>query len=151
MAIGPTAGSILYIGTSESTPSPDDYIAIGEVTDLGAFGRVYQEIRVDTIGTRGTRKFKGTYDDGNIALKVVRDASDTGQAAAITARDSDSDYNFKLTLNDDETGGFSTPTTVIFKAKVMSYTLEPGGPNNIVMATINLAIKSGSITETAAA
>ena len=151
MAIGPTAGSIIYIGTTESSPSPDDYIAIGEVTDFGSFGRVYQEIKVDTVGTRGTRKFKGTYDDGSVTLKVVRDASDVGQAAAITARDSDSDYNFKILLNDDETGGFTTPTTLTFKAKVMSYTLEMGGPNSVVMATVNLAIKSGTIVETAAA
>jgi len=151
MAIGPTAGSTISIGTSETVASPDDYILIGEVSDFGAFGRVYQEIKVDTVGTRGTRKFKGTYDDGNVTLKVVRDPSDVGQAAAIVARDSDADYNFKIALNDDETGGFSNPTTVTFKAKVMSYTLEMGGPNSVVMATIALAIKSGTIAETAAA
>ena len=56
-----------------------------------------------------------------------------------------------MTLNDDEAGGFTTPTTVLFKAKVMSYTLEAGGPNQVPAATITLGIKSGSITETAAA
>jgi hypothetical protein len=151
MAIGPTAGSKLYIGTSESIASPDDYLEIGEITDLGSFGRVYTQIKAQTIGTRGDRKYKGTYDDGTLAVKVLRTSSDTGQAAALVARDSDSDYNFKLVLNDAAEGGFATNTTVYFKAKVMSYTLETGGPNTVVAATINLDLKSGSTVEVAAA
>lgn len=151
MAIGPTAGSALYIGTSESVASPDDYLLIGEITDMGSFGRTYQEVVAQSIDQRGDRKFKGSYNDGTMTLKVNRDPSDVGQAAAITARDSDADYNFKLLLNDDETGGFATPTTITFKAKVMSYTLDLGGPNSIVQATIQLSIKSGSISEVAAA
>jgi hypothetical protein len=150
MSIGPTAGSKLYIGTAESTPSPDDYIEIGEITDFGSFGRQYQEIVAQAVGSRGDRKFKGTFNDGTMTLKVNRDPSDLGQAAAITARDSDSDYNFKIELNDDETGGFTNPTTITLKAKVMSYTLDMGGPNSMVQATIMLGIKSGSISETAA-
>lgn len=151
MAIGPTAGSKIYIGTAESIASPDDYLEIGEVSDLGSFGRVYTQIKAQTIGTRGDRKYKGTYDDGAMAIKVLRSSSDTGQAAAIVARDSDSDYNFKLTLNDAAEGGFTVNTAFYFKAKVMSYTVETGGPNTVVMATINLDLKSGSITEVAAA
>ena len=81
MSIGPTAGSKLFIGTTATTPSPDTYIEIGEIVDLGAFGRTYQEIVVQSIGTRGDRKFKGTYNDGTLTVKVNRDASDTGQAA----------------------------------------------------------------------
>lgn len=151
MAIGPTAGSKLYIGTSESVASPDDYLEIGEISDLGSFGRVYQQIKAQSIGTRGDRKYKGTFDDGAMSIKVNRDATDTGQAAAIAARDSDADYNLKIVLNDAAGGGFTTNTTFYLKAKVMSYTVEAGGPNSIVMATINLDIKSGSITEVAAA
>ncbi len=150
MSIGPTAGSALYIGTSESVASPDDYLEIGEITDFGSFGRTYQEIIAQSVRTRGDRKFKGTYNDGTITLKVNRDPSDVGQAAAIVARESDADYNFKITLNDDETGGFTTATTITFKGKVMSYTLDMGGPNNIVQATIAISLKSGSLAEVAA-
>ena len=55
MSIGPTAGSKLYIGTTETVASPDDYIEIGEITDLGTFGRTYQEIIAQAIGSRGDR------------------------------------------------------------------------------------------------
>lgn len=151
MAIGPTAGSKLYIGTSESIASPDDYLEIGEITDLGSIGRVYTQIKAQTIGTRGDRKYKGTYDDGSMMVKVLRSSDDVGQAAVIVARDSDSDYNFKLVLNDAAGGGFTINTTLYFKAKVMSYNLIAGGPNTNVAADISLDIKSGSITEVAAA
>lgn len=148
MTVQTSAGCKIYIGTAETTPSPDDYLEIGEVTNFSEFGRVYQEIRHDAIGTRGTRKFKGTYDDGNITLQLGRDPSDVGQAAAILARDDDEDYNFKITLNDE--GVLGNPTTFTFKAKVMSYTTNIGGPNQVVGATMMLGIKSGSIDETAA-
>ncbi len=150
MAVGPVAGSKLYIGTSETIGSPDDYLEIGEINDLGSFGRVYQEIIAQSIGTRGDRKYKGTYNDGAMAIKVNRDPVDTGQAAAIVARDSDADFNFKLTINDAGETGVTYNTEFFFKAKVMSYTVEGGGPNNIVMSTINLSLKSGSIIEVAA-
>lgn len=151
MAIGPVAGSLVYIGTSETIASPDDYLLIGEINDQGSIGRRYSEIIAQAISTRGDRKFKGTYNDGTLTLKVNRDASDVGQAACIVARDSDSDYNFKIVLNDAAAGGFTINTTTLFKAKVMSYTLDMGGPNSIVMATIEVSIKSGSISEIAAA
>lgn len=150
MAVQTSAGCKIYIGTTESTPSPDDYLEIGEVTNFSEFGRVYQLITHQSIGERGDRKFKGSYNDGEITLQLGRDPSDTGQAAAITARDSDEDYNFKIELNDD-TVALPTPTTFEFKGKVMSYTANIGGPNQVVGATLMIAIKSGSITETAAA
>lgn len=151
MAIGPTAGSKLYIGTNESTPSPDDYIEIGEIADLGEFGRQYQEIVAQTLGTRGDRKFKGTYNEGTMNVQLLCDPSDAGQVLAAAALLTDYDYNFKVTLNDDESGGFTTPTTVTFKAKVMSFPMVGGGPNNMVRRNCQLSIKSGSLVEIPAA
>jgi hypothetical protein len=151
MAISATAGSTLAIGTTETINSPDDLLMIGEIVDLGALGRTYKKIEAPSIGTRGIRKYKGTYDDGTMTIKLNRDPADTGQAAAIVARDNDGDYNFRLTLNDyQQTSGFVISTIIDFKAKVMSYTLEPGGVDNMVGSTLVLEVKSGSITETAA-
>jgi hypothetical protein len=146
MGIGPTAGSILAIGTTETIASPDDYTTVGEIADLGSFGRVYQEIIAQSIGTRGDRKFKGTYNDGQMTIKVNRDYADEGQADVETALDSDSDYNFRVTLNDNADGGFTNPTYITFKAKVMQFPLELGGPNSIMSGNIVLSLKSGSIT-----
>lgn len=149
MTVQTSAGCKIYIGTAETIASPDDYLEIGEVVNYSEFGRVYTQIKHDSIGTRGTRKFKGTYDDGSLTLQLGRDPADTGQAAAIVARDSDDDYNFKVTLNDD-VGANNVPTTFTFLAKVMSYTTNIGGPNQVVGATMMIDIKSGSIAEVAA-
>lgn len=149
MAVQTSAGCKIYIGTTEATASPDDWLEIGEVTNFSEFGRVYQLITHQSIGERGDRKFKGSYNDGEISLQLGRDPSDAGQAAAITARDADSDYWFKVELNDD-TAALTTPTTFTFQGKVMSYTANIGGPNQVVGASIQIAITSGTITETAA-
>ena len=147
MAISTAAGCKIYIGTTEAVSSPDDLLEIGEVTNFSEFGRVYQLITHQSIGTRGDRKYKGSYNDGAITLQLGRDTSDTGQAACIVARDADEDYNFKIMLNDD-TVASPTPTIFQFMGKVMSYTVNIGSANQIIGATMMIEIKSGSITET---
>ena len=51
----------------------------GEVTDLGAFGRIYQLITHKPIKTRGTKKIKGSFDEGKIPLQYGYDFDDGGQ------------------------------------------------------------------------
>lgn len=140
-----SAGSQIYIGTTLLDPTSDVYTEINYITDLGQFGRVYSEIKFNDLNTRATLKFKGTYDDGNIVLKLARDLADAGQAALEVALDSDLDYNFKVTLNDDSETTGALPSTFLFKAKVMSFPVIVGGPNQVVMGEVNIAIKSGSI------
>jgi hypothetical protein len=153
MPVNTTSGCTIAIGHStivNPVPSADTYTVIGFPTNLGAFGRTYVEINFDDLSNRNTLKFKGQRNDGTMAIQVGRAAEDAGQAAAIVARDSDQDFNFRVTLNDSSGTTSATPTTFYFLAKVMSYTTNIGGPNKVVDATVNVAIKSGSITETAA-
>lgn len=149
MAIGPSSGSKLYIGTTATNPVGDSYTQVGDISNLGEFGRVYAPIKFDSLSDRNTLKFKGQRDDGTMTIEIGRDSSDGGQAAVIVALDSDADYNFKITLNDASTTSGSTATYFLFKAKVMSHPTIIGTPNNVVMSRIVLDIKSGSITETA--
>lgn len=144
MSIGPTAGSKLYIGTTETITSPDDWIEIGDIATLGDFGRVYNEIKVESVGNRNVTKFKGTRDDGNMTISLHRNALDVGQAAAIVALDVDLDYNFKLTLN-DATVALTTATYFTWTGKVMSFQTKLGGPNNVVMADLMIGINSNTI------
>ena len=232
MGVSTNAGCLLYIGTTASDGSTDSFTAIGEVTAIPEFGRSYNEIKYTPLATRGVQKFKGSYDDGSVAIPIGKDSSDVGQAALIVALDVDADYNFKIVDNDDVpptdltgvsmsaaspgvvtktahglventpvkfTAGSGTlptgitegttyyvktvlssstfsvsataggaainttgspsgtytlttvpvGTTLIFKAKVMSRTTKRDGADNVIMTTVNLGIKSGSITETA--
>ena len=149
MSVNTSAGSKLFIGTTASNGASDSYTEVAEITNIGEFGRQYNEITFTSLSDRNVRKFKGSRNDGNITLQLGRSAGDAGQAAAVVALDDDQDYNFKITLNDDSGVSGSTPTTFIFKAKVMSYVTNVGGPDQVVQATMQLGIKSGSITETA--
>jgi hypothetical protein len=144
------AGSKIFIGTTASNPVGDTYTEIAYVTNIGEFGRMYEEIKFVSLGNRDTLKFKGPRDDGNITLDLGRSVSDAGQAAMILALDSDQDYNFKITLNDDDDTSGSVPTTFLFKAKVLGYQTNIGGPTDVVKAKTNLSIKTSSISEVVA-
>lgn len=101
MGVATAAGATIYIGTTASSAASDTYTEIGEVASIPEFGRVYQEIKWNPINSRGTQKFKGSYDDGSISVPLGKDASDAGQAKVIAALDVDADYNFKVVANDD--------------------------------------------------
>lgn len=142
-------GCRIYIGTTATVGSSDTYTEIGEVTNIGEFGTMYDEIKHTPLATGYTQKYKGIADDGDLEVDVARNASDAGQAAAITALSTKDDYNFKITLNDTPISG-TTPTKFIFKAKVMSYRTTVAGVQSIVGAKMRVSIKTGSIAETIA-
>lgn len=109
-----------------------DWIEIGECTDLGELGRVYELVTHNSLKNRRTVKRKGTYDDGSVTLQLGRVPSDTGQALLKTARDSDTDHYIRVTLQD---------ATVLYLAvQILSYTTSIGGPNNIVGAQVQIEV-----------
>lgn len=142
MAIQSVAGASIAISAGlPATFNAAGYDAltfsvIGEVTDLGEFGRVYELIRHNPINTRATRKLKGSYDEGQISMVVGLDNDDAGQILAKTASLSDADYSFQVV---DQEGN-----QYYFLAKVMSFRRRFGTVNNIVSATIQLEISSSS-------
>lgn len=151
MPVNTSSGCKIYIGSNalvQPDPTLDTYTEIGFVANAGAFGRQYSEITFDDLGNRNTLKFKGQRNDGTMPLQLGRDTSDPGQAAMIVALDNDNDFNFKVELNDSSDTSGAVNTTFLFQAKVMSYTTNIGGPNQVVGSNGNLAIKSGSIQET---
>ena len=113
---------------------------VGEVTNLGDFGRKYTLVTHNPVGDRATYKFKGSYDDGALQLQMARVPDDAGQEVIVTALDSDDKYNFKVELDDNPGGTGSAPTTFKFKGLVMSYTANVGSVNNIVQSMVELQI-----------
>jgi hypothetical protein len=150
MTVHTSAGTKIYIGGKGPLLDESAFQLIGEIVNPGEFGRVYEEIQHTSLDNRNVRKFKGSRNDGNMNMQLGRDPSDDGQADLIVALDDDDDYNFKVELNDDPGGTGDSPTTILFKAKVMSYTTNIGDANSIVAATALLGIQSGTIVETAA-
>ena len=142
MTIQSAAGA--SIGISAAAPATYNvagyealtYLNIGEVTDLGEFGREYNLITHNPIDTRATKKLKGSYNEGQISLTVALDTADAGQNLAKTASASDADYSLVVTMQNG--------AKYYFPAKVMSFKIGVGSVDNVVSATISLEITSSS-------
>lgn len=149
MAAQTAAGTVISIGSTGDLSSESSWTEIGEVVSISEFGRTYAEITHNPLGDRGTEKFKGSYNDGDITLQLAQDLSDAGQQALLDALDSDDAYNFQVLQNDAPSAG--DPTTHVFKARVMSFTHNVDGVDSIVGSSVTLGIVSGTLDTTAAA
>lgn len=155
MTVNTAAGSRLFIGTTAGDSNntladyeADSYVEVGEVEDLGQFGDQSQTITFATLKDGRVRKFKGPRDAGDMAVVCGADSSDDGQAAAIAAEATPFAYNIKVMLNDALTIS-GTPTTIYFRAKVMSKRRNVGNVSNVVKYDFTLAVDS-ALTEVAA-
>ena len=113
------------------------YTDIGEVTELGEFGRSYNIVTFNPLGDRRTVKRKGSYNDGTIAAQMARVPSDAGQAILVAALASDESYSIKVTLQDG--------TIFFFTAQIASYTTNVGGVDQITSASVNIEIDNDII------
>ena len=113
------------------------WISIGEVTELGEFGRVYNIVKLNLLKDRRTVKRKGSYDDGTVAAQMARVPDDAGQAILVAAVNSDSSYSIKVTLQDG--------TKFYFSAQISSYTTNVGNVDQITSATVNFEIDNNII------
>ena len=60
-----TFNSAGYTTLFSTSPVP---ALVGEVTDLGEFGREYALVTHMPVGNRGTQKFKGSFNEGTNTL-----------------------------------------------------------------------------------
>ena len=141
MAVQTSAGSTLKI----SSNLPGTYnaagfnavtglVLVGEITDLGEFGKEYSSVDHVALGNRQKRKFKGSYDNGSLQLQMGRDVADTGQLALKSALNSDASYTFCVTYQDG--------TKNFFTGKVMSYKNSIGSVDQITGASTMIGIDS---------
>ena len=133
-----SAGTKLFISASApATYNSTGFAAltwteIGEVSEMGEFGRQYNLVTFNTLGDRRTVKRKGSYNDGTIACQMARVPDDAGQTILTTAVNSDNSYSIKIKLQDG--------TVFYTTAQVMSYTTNIGNVDQITSATVNLEI-----------
>jgi hypothetical protein len=138
MALGTVAGTTISI--SAASPATFDvagyealtFTAIGSIDDGGSHGRTYAEVTFNPIASRGTQKFKGSFNEGNKTLSIGYNSDDAGMALLKTALDDDADYSFEVAYPDGDID--------YFQAKVMSLVKATGGVDTIRMATVELAI-----------
>lgn len=147
MGIQTAAGTKLFISASQpasfdgagyntlftTVPVPPE---LGEITSGLDWGRVYQLVNHNPVGSRGTQKFKGGFDEGSMTLGLAYDSADSGQDVAYDAKDSDADHSFMIVLPDGE--------KFYFQAKVMSFKVGAPDVNSMVAATIEIQITTNS-------
>lgn len=142
MSVFTSAGSIIAI--SAAAPATFDgtgyaaltFTNIGEVTDLGEFGREYAGVTHNPLGNRGTVKKKGSFNEGAIELQLGLDTKDAGQILCKTASKSDNDYSFKITTQNGD--------VYYLRAQVMKFKVNVGSVDKITEASITLEITTNN-------
>lgn len=107
---------------------------VGEVTNIGEFGKVYDLITHNPLATRKTEKLKGAYNNGSATLTLAIDKDDAGQILATDGLDSDAAYAAEVTYQDGSIDYF----TVL----IMSFTTNVAGVNDVLSGSINIEIDS---------
>lgn len=138
MAVTTAAGTT--IGISAAIPASFDetgyealtFTDIGEITDGGSHGRTYAEVTHNPLGTRGTQKHKGSFNEGNKTLQLAIDPKDAGQVLANEALDSDDNFSFSVAYPGGDID--------YFQAKVMSFTTTTATVDSMREGTIELSI-----------
>ena len=142
MTVRSSAGSTLQV--SATTPATFNsagyaaltYTTVGEITNLGEFGRIYALSKHNPVATRATVKKKGSYDEGQLNLQLGLDTDDAGQVLMKAASLSDNDYSVKIT---DQKGD-----VYYMQVQVMSWKVSIGSVDQITAATCSLEITSSS-------
>lgn len=147
MSVRTSAGSTLKVSASApgtfdatgyntlftSSPTPP---AVGEITDMGEFGREYALVTHMPVGSRGTQKFKGSFNEGTMTLSLGLDTDDAGQILMKAAGLSDNSYSFLVTTQNGD--------KYYFQAKVMSFKVGVGSVDSVTTATCTLELTSTS-------
>lgn len=132
------------IGVSASAPATFNsvgysaltFVNVGEVTDLGEFGREYALVSHNPVGSRGTQKFKGSFNEGTMTLSIGLDTDDAGQVQMKAGSLSDSNYSFEVTTQNGD--------KYYFQAKVMSWKVSVGSVDSITTASCSLELTTSA-------
>lgn len=108
------------------------FTKIGEITDGGSHGRTYAVVNHNPIDTRGTQKFKGSFNEGQKTIQLAVDPEDAGQLVVKTALDDDADYAFCVTYQDGSKD--------YFLAKVTSWSKSTTTVDTMYTASVGLEL-----------
>ncbi|MEL6100476.1 MAG: hypothetical protein AAFR68_04075 [Pseudomonadota bacterium] len=105
---------------------------VGEVENLGAFGRNYNLVSFLPLAERGASKQKGSFNNGQFNPRLALDADDTGQGILETALDSDNAVALRVTL--------SSGRIYYMSVLVMQWQPTIGTVDDIVMVESNFEV-----------
>jgi hypothetical protein len=148
MSESTTAGTKVYIGTTASNGLTDTYTEIGEVTSISPYGKTFNEVTHTPLATRGVRKHKGSFNDGNLELEMAEVPDDAGQIALEAALETDFDYNFKIEQNDEVAPVSATVTISIATPGVITDTAHGLAVNTPIRFSTTGALPTGLVAGT---
>ncbi|GAB5431291.1 MAG: hypothetical protein EpisKO_06610 [Epibacterium sp.] len=139
------------LGISTAAPATHDitgfdaltFTNVGEITNVGEFGKEWSLVTHNPLATRGTKKGKGSFNNGTLSPALALDPDDAGQTAMKTALESDDPVYFAVTLQDG--------TIYYLTGLVMSFKPNIGGVDDVVTASTAIELTPDEILEKAAA
>jgi len=145
MAIQSAAGASLLVSVSHpATFDAAGYGAlvagatvVGEVSNIGEFGKEFALVTANALAHRGTRKLKGSYNNGTLSPSLNLDTDDAGQGLMETLLESDEPGTFFVVLQNGATYGL--------EGLVMSFKTSVGEIDSIVTASTSIEITHNDI------
>ncbi|WP_282091342.1 hypothetical protein [Epibacterium ulvae] len=113
------------------------FITVGEVTNVGEFGKEFALVSHQPLNTRGTKKSKGSFNNGQLNPNLALDPSDGGQQAMEVALESDDPVYFIITLK--------TGTVFYLVGLVMSFKPSIGNADDVITASTTIELSPDEI------
>lgn len=135
-----SAGSSIAIGSPPATVTLAGFLAvadfteIAEVTDIGEFGKKYNQVTHSPLATRQIIKRRGSYDNGTATIQMAYAPTDPGQIKLAAALATDVSQSYRVKLQDN--------TTFYFTAQAMGNPISVGGVDSITSASCDLEVDS---------
>lgn len=123
-----------YIEADYELVTPWGYV--GLISNVGEYGRTYQDVTFNPLDTRGTIHRKGTFDEGQLPLQCAYDPSDAGQTVLKAAALTDDLISIRITLQSGE--------IQYYTGQVFSATVAVNDANSITMGNYTIQLESGS-------
>ena len=112
-------------------------VIIGEITNIGEFGKEFALVTHQPLATRGTKKGKGSFNNGQLSPALALDNEDAGQIILTAALEVDTPISFCVTLQDG--------TEYWFGGLVMAFKPSVGGVDDIVNKSLMVEIDDNPI------
>lgn len=110
---------------------------VGEIVSLGEHGATYALVTHSPLDKRRVEKFKGSVNDGSMAMSLGMDIADLGQVVLIDGADGtnvDTEHSVEITYQDG--------SIEYFTCIVMSYTRNPSTIDTIIGANVTIELNN---------
>lgn len=118
------------------------FTAVGEITNIGEFGKQFALVTHQPLASRGVKKGKGSFNNGTLNPTLAIDSADAGQGILKTALESDSPISFEVELQNGD--------IYYLEAMVMSFPTTVGSVDDVIIGNPVLEITDNPIVEVTA-